>query len=287
MFKKLFQLMGFIFLIGFSFFYTDKVVMVVRNQDPLMIKIQEYASSFNKDSVDVSINDNSIIPGINACVVDINKSYLNMKKIGVFSTSMIEYKEIKPKLSITNIYDKYIIKGNKDKLEVGLIFQIKKDKYINDILFILDKYKIKASFFIDGKVIEENNKIIRNLVNKEHEIYNLGYDNKYNQDYILWTNSIIDNTANNKSRYCLINKEDKTILELCSKNKMYTLKSNLNINYSNTFNDIKNNIDKGSFINIEINDNNITELNKTILYLHSKGYNYRLLSKLLDEKGCN
>ena len=82
MFKKTCQMVGLILVISFSFYYTDKVATVVRNQDPLMIKIRQYESSFNKESMNAFINNDNIIPGINACVVDINTSYNNMKRQG-------------------------------------------------------------------------------------------------------------------------------------------------------------------------------------------------------------
>lgn len=286
MLKKALQIIGLILLIGFSFFYTDKVVMVVRNQDPLMIKIQEYGSAFDKDSVDAFIEDNNIIPGINACVVDINSSYTNMKKVGSYNSNMIEYKEIKPKISLDKIYDKYIIKGNKDKAEVAIIFRVIESQYIDDILKALSKKNTKASFFIDGKLIEDETKNIYTIVNAGHEIYNLGYENKYDKDLLVWTNNMIENMSYNKSKYCLVTQEKQNVLDICSSNKMYTIKSDLLINYGSTFNDVKPLIEKGSIIIFDINDNTVNELNKTLLFLNSKGYTYNTLSTHLSENGC-
>lgn len=286
MFKKTLQIIGLILIIGFSFYYTDKVIMIVRNQDPLMIKIKAYESTFNKDSIDAFIENNSIIPGINACIVDTNTSYLNMKRLGTYNSNMIEYMEVKPKISLDNIYDKYIINGNSDSFEVAIIFKLKNSKYINDILNLLDKKNIKASFFIDGTIIEKDSNRVYDIINKGHEIYNLGYDNQYDKDLLIWTNNIIENMSNNKSKYCIVSKQDKKVLDLCSSNNMYTLNPSIVINYGTTFSDIKNKIDKGSIITFDTNDNTILELNKTILFLNSKGYKYNTLSNHLSEKGC-
>lgn len=287
MFKKSFQIIGLVLLIGFSFYYTDKVVTVVRNQDPLMIKIQEYESIFNKDSVDAFVEDNSIIPGINACVVDTNSSYSNMKKIGSYNSSMIEYREIKPKLSLDNIYDKYVVKGNKDTFEVAIVFKLNDSSYIADILNTLSKKNTKASFFVDGKVIEEKTQSVYKLINQRHEIYNLGYENKYDKDLLVWTNNMIENMSYNKSKYCLVSKENSKVLDMCASNKMYTIKANLFIDYSNSFNDIKANIEKGSIIVFDVNDKTTAELSKTLFFLNSKGFTYNVLSNHLSEKGCS
>lgn len=286
MLKKSLKILGLILLIGFSFFYTEKVATVVRNQDPLMIKILEHRSIFNKDSIDAFIEDNSIIPGINACVVDINSSYSKMKRVGSYNSNMIEYKEIKPKLSIQKIYDKYIIRGNKDKPEVALVFKLNDTINITNIINILSKRGIKASFFIDGKLIENESQNIYKLINQGHEIYNLGYEGQYNKNLLLWTNSMIENMSYNKSKYCLITTENKKVLDICSSNKMYTIKSDIVINYGTSFNDTKSNIVKGSIIVFDINNKTMTEIPKALLFLNSKGYKYNLLSNHLSERGC-
>ena len=260
--------------------------MVVRNQDPLMIKIQEYEASYNKEGVDAFVQGNTIIPGINACVVDINPSYTNMKRAGNYNSNLIEYKELKPKLSIDNIYDKYIVKGNKTRNVIALVFRLSNTKYIVDIINVLSKRSTKASFFIDGKLIEDETQKIYQLINQGHEIYNLGYNNKYDKDLLVWTNNMIENISYNKSKYCLVSSDNQKTLELCSINKMYTIKSDLVINYGNTFNNQKAKIEKGSIVVFDVNDNTAEELTKTLLFLNSKGYIYNVLSKHLSEKGC-
>lgn len=115
----------------------------------------------------------------------------------------------------------------------------------------------------------------------------MGYDGVYNKELLIWTNNIIENISYNKSSYCLTTSENSKILDLCASNKMYTIKSDVVINYSNSFNNVKNIIDKGSIIVFEVNDKTISELNKTLLFLNSKGFKYNPLSAHLSEKGCS
>ena len=53
-----------IVLLLFSFFYTNKSISIIRNQDPLMKEIIKNKSKFETKSVNAIIKDNTIIPGI-------------------------------------------------------------------------------------------------------------------------------------------------------------------------------------------------------------------------------
>ncbi len=286
MLTRILQFIGITCLLVFSFFYTDRVVTVVKNQDPIMMKINNFSSNYNVKPVNVIINGNEIIPGISGCCVDINKSYSNMKKLGEYAVNKMEYIEIKPELTISNIYDKYIIKGNKKTNEVALVFKLSSDKYINHILGTLRRKQAKAAFFLDGTVIE-NSDLVYAIIKDGHELYNLGYNGNYNEELFIWTNNLIETISNNKSKYCLVLNENKEVLNLCSKHKMYTIKSDLVINYSKDLNSIRDKINKGSIIVFDISINNtLSDLNNTITFLNKKGYKFNLLSEHLSEKGC-
>ncbi len=286
MFEKGLKTLGVIVLCLFSFFYTDKVVTVVKNQDPIMIKIIEFEDIYNIKPTNALVENINIIPGINGCMVDIKKSYSNMKKIGTYNSNMIEYKEIKPDISLNNIYDKYIVKGNSNTNVLALVFKINTINHLQELLFILKEKDIKASFFIDGKDIEDNVNIIYQLINEQHELYNLGYSNNYDKDLIRWTNNVIDNISNNKSNYCLVLKENQEVLDICTENKMHTVKSNIVINYSNSFSSVKNKIEKGSIIVFDVNNNTKGELLKLIQFFKRRGFKFNLLSNHLSEEGC-
>ncbi len=284
--KKGLQILGVLSLFIFSFFYTGRVVNVVKNKDPIMVKINEFEDIYNLDYVNAVINDNQIIPGINGCVTDKNKSYSAMKRIGDYNPNMIEYKEIKPELSLEQIYDKYIIKGNKNNNEVAFIFKVNNNANFESILEILSRYQVQAAFFFDGKFIEENINEIYKVMEHQHEVYNLGYNFKYDKDLLIWTNNIIETISNNRSKYCLVLEDKPDVLELCAQNNMHTIKATLLINYSNTLSAIRNSIEKGSIIVFDINNNTVRELTATINFLNSKGFKYNLLRDHLSEKGC-
>ena len=110
--KKYFEVIGFIFLAIFSFYFTSKTSTVIKNTDDIMIKIKENMNNMKTNSVDAIIEDDTIIPGISGMEVDISKSYDAMKKIGTYKDNLLVYKKIKPNISVSNIYNKYIVSGN-------------------------------------------------------------------------------------------------------------------------------------------------------------------------------
>ena len=60
---KLVKIIGLIFLICITFFYTDKVIDVAINQDEIMINIKEEAEKEYQKPTNAIITDDTIIPG--------------------------------------------------------------------------------------------------------------------------------------------------------------------------------------------------------------------------------
>ena len=92
--KKIIKLTGLIVLIVFSFFYTDKVVEVIRENDNLMLELKKVKDLYKVDAVNATINNNTIIPGLNGRSINVEKSYKRMREIGIFDNSLIEYEII-------------------------------------------------------------------------------------------------------------------------------------------------------------------------------------------------
>ena len=290
--KNIIQYIGIAVLIVFSFFYTEKTVTTIKNKDPLMIELENKKDEYSVSAIDAKIIDTMIIPGMKGCKVDVEGSYYNLKRLGEFNSNMLKYTSVKPKENLDKNYDKYIISGNKIKNTVSLIFKVKEKTDITTVISILDEKKIKASFFIDGKYLEDNINQVNELIKKGHEVLNYGYDNEYNKDLIVWQNNVIERLNYNNPKFCYVEKEDTNILNLCSNNKMMTILPNLIVS-NNPLIDIKTNVSKGSLISFNINDTLINELSLIINYIVQKGYNIDVVSKHLEEstlsvcKKCN
>ena len=86
--KKFFQIVGIISLACFSFIFTEKTALTVRENDSLMKVIKEQSSLYRLDSENASVNNDTIIPGLRGRDVNNNKSYNNMKRLGEFNENI-------------------------------------------------------------------------------------------------------------------------------------------------------------------------------------------------------
>ena len=278
--KKTFEAIGFLSLILFTFFYTSKITTVIKENDNILKQIKEIENQYKIDPVNAIINNNTIIAGVSGSEIDVKESYKKMKKINSFNSNLLVYKELKPEISVLNYYDKYIIKSNKSS--ISLVFLIEKDDEINDLLEILDKYKIKATFYTDGNWFENNNEKIIELIKMGHTVGNLGYNYSYKENGISWMNTIVTNIGKQEYTYCYTETENEEVLNICKNNKSYTIKPNIIVK-NNPLITIKNQLEKGSIISLKINNSTITELPLIIEYINSRNLNIVNLEELLDE----
>ena len=265
-----------ILLLLFSFFYTNKSISIIRNQDPLMKEIINNKSKFEIKSVNAIIKNNTIIPGKKGKEVDLEKTYTKMKQYGTYNESLTVFKETKPTVSIEDNYDKYITSGNKDNKNISFIFKVEKDTNINKLLSILNYHNINVTFFIDGLYIENND--LNNLSN--HQIELLSYNNAIDEITFTSALSYLSYKTNKTPKYCL--EDDNNIINLCKKINLHTVKPTLIIK-KDPYKEIKNNLNNSSIILIPINNYIYNNLSTSILYIKSKGYNFLTLSDLLNE----
>ncbi len=281
MIKKILKLIGITSFIIFSFFYTDKVINVIQEEDEIMIKLKSIESNYNIIPINASITANTIMPGLNGKKINIEASYKNMKQNGIFNKKLIVYDKILPNISLTNNKDKFIIKGNKNKQMVSLIFILTNNKYLTRLENILNKKEIVANYFIDYNYLINNSTKIKEMTNRE--FYSYGENGKYTPDNLLFSNNLISRISNNEAIYCISNDRSTEILNICSKNNLYTIVPNI-IGNQNTYTLIKNNISNGSIILMYMTPEIMNNLNTIIDYIKSKGYQIEGLSKLLSEE---
>lgn len=281
--KKTFEIIGLISLICFSFFYTEQISTVIKENDDILNEIELIANQYKVEPIDALIKDSDIIPGLNGVEIDIKKSYRKMKKINSFNSNLLVYKEVLPEISINEKYDKYIVSGNKLKKQVSLLFLVEENSEIEKIITILKKYGISAVFYTDGNWFENNNEKIIDLIKKGHLIGNLGYNYNYNTTGISWMNTVVTKIGKQNNTYCFTKENNQEVLDICKNNKSYTIKPNIIVE-NNPMIEIKNNLTNGSIIALKINKQTIEELPLIIEYINSKDLEMVNLETLLDEK---
>ena len=272
--KKFTQVFSILLLAGFSFFYTEKVTQIVRNNDPIMLKIKDAKKTISVAKIDPVINDDEYITGVNGCDIDVDKSYTKMKNVGEYKEELLVLSETVIDKKIKN---KYIISGNKNEKNVSIVFIIK-DKINSNLVNYLDSKKVNANFFIAGNYLNKNIVNIKELASN-HNIYYLGTDGKYSDKYMIYNNNLININTKNESNYCITDKKDEKLLKLCTDYDMKTIK----VDYieNNILDTIKNNLTNGEII--VFNSEDEEEIKISINYILSKGYNIVSLNNLLNE----
>ena len=197
-----------------------------------------------------------------------------MKQLGEYNENLLVYEENEPTITIKENYDKYIIGANKENREVSIIIKIEKKDNLNEIINILNKNNIKATFFINKKTISEIENELKKIIENNHYIGN-GENKKIKQ-----TNKLLEHYTNYKIKYCLTEEEDNELLKKCEKENMHTLKIEQNNN--SLYNYIKNNLSKGKIYLVRDKQSEIKELDLSIKYIKQKGYKIIDINELLN-----
>lgn len=278
--KNIIKFIGLLSLICFSFFYTDKVMDVALEQDKIMINIKNSKDNYKIKAIDAIINNDTIIPGIYGREVDIDKSYSNMKSIGIFHKNYFIYNDIKPDISIVDNRNKYIISANRNKQSVSLIFIINNFNDLNIMYNFIKTKDIKINLFFDYDILIDKINYLSKF--KNAKIYSYGNNGIYTKDNLIYINNLIERVTKNKANYCLVTKKDKDKLKICSDSLNYTIFPSLIIDNNLLYN-VKNKLVKGSLILVDINDSNMKQLVSVIDYINSKGLEIEYIDDLLSE----
>lgn len=279
MFKKIWKVTLSLSLLLFSFYYTKVAVDIVKQNNPIMKTINKEKDKYEVESVNAIIEDDTIIPGVSGQKVEVDKSFNTMLRYGKYNDSLYTFSEEAPVVSLANNYDKYIIGGRSDSLKVSLVFTVKRDEDILDLLTILSDNKVKATFFIDGLFIENNKNFVKNMLAENYEVELLSYNGIYKELQFKSALDILNNLKEDKSKFCFSEYKRYQVLNLCRKLELHTVIPNVNAK-NKSFTNVKNNLEGGSIIRMS---NQIVELEPTINYIRQRGYEIVRLDELLSE----
>lgn len=260
--KKIFSIIGFITIICMSYIISNKTTTVVKDIDTLLTELKSQSKKYEQQPINAKIKNNTIIPGLYGKKINIDKTYKELKKIGMINEKYFIYDEIKPEISIEKQYNKYIISGNPEKKMISIIILVQEDDNISRILEIIEKNEIKVNFFIDDEWLKNNQEQFNEIIKKGQFINN--------------NNFKIQN-------YCYTEEENPKILESCKEQKKYTIKPEIIIS-NNPLKELKKKIKSGSIISLSINETTEKELELMVNYINTKGYKIETLSNHLSEK---
>lgn len=280
--KRFFEILGFLSLICFSFFYTEKTIDVVKEVDDIMITLKEQAPKYQEKAENAKIDGMFMIPGISGKIVNIQKSYEEMKHYGKFHPNLLVYDKVSPEISIQNRYDKYIQTGNPKKRQVSFIFIVGEKDNPSPFINILKKSKVTGTFFIDSSWLEKNQTELIDFIHHKFTVGNYSNQGDYSHESFVWMDTIIKRVGGQKQGYCLVGKENKKALKNCQLQKDYTIYPNIMIK-ENPYSELIEQVKNGSIILMKMNRKVKNELPMMITYLKQKGYEIVNLENLLDE----
>ena len=121
--KKIYKYIGLFIIMVFSFYYTDKIVLVVQKSNPIMKEIERSKKEKDVNPVNAIIEGNKIIPGKNGLNINEAKSFSLMKSFGTFNSYYLIYDQKKPKISLEDNKDKIIYSGNLSNKQISIIVE--------------------------------------------------------------------------------------------------------------------------------------------------------------------
>lgn len=277
--KKFFKYLGVAILLSVSFFYTEKTANVVKELDDIMIKIREIAEKYKIDTVEATITEDTIIPGINGSEIDIDKSYKEMRYIGSYNEKYLKYKTVYVKNRLIDNLDKTVISANPLKKQTSLVFIVENNSKSEKVLSILKDNNIEATFMISGLWLESNNDLLYSITKENHNIGSIGYNYSYDDSSYPWLDSVIKRVSKDKMSFCI--KVDELTAKTCSQYRNITIFGE--IIDKNFLINTKQKLNNGSILIYKINSNLERELDLIIKYINGKGQDIVSLKKILFE----
>ena len=260
--KKLFQLIGLITLLFFSFYLNGTTKSVIKNMDDIMVQIKLNKKNYNQDEISAIIDDKYIIPGISKKIVDENKSYENMKKYGKYDEDYYVYKSKLPSISLENNKDKIIKSGNKIKKMISINFIVNNTDDINRIIEILDSNNVKCTFFINKNLLDSNIETLYNVSSSKH-LLGINICNEK-------VKKTINNIISQDKIYYYSNNDN-----ICKIDNIYNV-GGIYIN-DNYYKNVIDNLQSGAIFTFKYNNRLIKELDYIIKYIINRGYDIETL----------
>ncbi|MEH7495599.1 polysaccharide deacetylase family protein [Neobacillus sp. 3P2-tot-E-2] len=278
------------------------VVTVGKQENPLYQSIIKNASTYNIPPSDAKIDEVwKAMPGYNGLTVDIEASYKNMKKSGIFDEKKLVYKQTTPTVHLKDLPPSPIYRGHPDKPMVSFIINVAwGNEYLPEMLAALKKHQVKASFFLEGRWVKNNPDLAKMIVSAGHEVGNHSYTHPdmkritavQTRDQLLKTNEVIEAATGNKSIWFAPpsgSYRDETVkiaAELKMKTVMWTVDT---IDWQKPtpdqlINRVISKIDKGSMVLMHPTESTAKSLDRLITLIEEKSLKIGTVSDLMSEE---
>lgn len=277
-------------------------VTVVKQENPLYQSIIKSASTYEIPPSNAKIDQVwKAIPGYNGLTVDIEASYKNMKKSGIFDEKKLVYIQTQPSVHLKDLSPSPIYRGHPDKPMVSFIINVAwGNEYLPEMLAVLKKHQVKASFFLEGRWVKNNPDLAKMIVSAGHEVGNHSYTHPdmkritagETREQLVKTNEVIEAATGNKSSWFAPpsgSYRDETVkiaAELKMKTVMWTVDT---IDWQKPtpdqlINRVISKIDNGFMVLMHPTASTAKSLDRLISLIEDKGLKIGTVSDLMSEE---
>lgn len=148
-----------------------------KGEEKLLSTIQAEAAQRRIEPIDAVVDRVwKAIPGYNGLEVDVESTYQKARLKPEGSDIDYVYREIKPQVNLDDLGAHPVYRGNPNKPMVAFMINVAwGNEYIVPMLDILDKNKVKATFFFDGSWLKKNSDLALEIQKRGHQIENHAY----------------------------------------------------------------------------------------------------------------
>lgn len=152
-------------------------IPVAAQKDKLYKEIEEKAHEYNMPPEDAKIDRVwKAMPGINGLQVNIEASYKKMKEANEFDEKKLVFDQIKPKVQLDQLPPSPIYKGHPEKQQVSFLINVAwGNEYLPDMLETLKSHHVSATFFLEGRWVQNNPDLAKMIADAGHEVGNHSY----------------------------------------------------------------------------------------------------------------
>ncbi|MED3624215.1 polysaccharide deacetylase family protein [Neobacillus thermocopriae] len=274
----------------------------INESDKLYQTIVKKADTYEIKPIDAKIDPVwKAIPGYNGMKVDIEASYKNMKKKGVFDEKKLVFTQWRPNVHLEDLSPAPIYRGNPEKPMVSFIINVAwGNEYLTDMLATLKKHRVSASFFLEGNWVKKNPDLAKMIVDAGHEVGNHSYSHPdmakltaaQARQQMIKTNEIIEAVTEKKVKWfappsgSYREETVKVAHELKMKTVMWTVDT---VDWKKPSPDVLINrviskIDKGSMVLMHPTDATAKSLDRLITAIKQKNLSIGTVSELMNEE---
>ncbi|TNJ66158.1 hypothetical protein FE784_10785 [Paenibacillus hemerocallicola] len=158
----------------------SKMTATSPNDEQLLATIMEEAEKRKEAPVDARLDRVwKAIPGYNGIEVDVEKTLSLAKQQRGEKEIPFVYKEVAPSVRLEDLGAQPIYKGNPKKPMAALMINVAwGNEFIGPMLDVLEREKVRATFFFDGSWLNKNIETAQVIQQKGHELSNHAYSHK-------------------------------------------------------------------------------------------------------------